>query len=154
MRFPAATGSNLQRKRFDLPEQFEGDWNLLFVAFQQWQQTQVDSWLSFAKEMESSYSGLYYYELPTIQLRNPLVQTFINEGMRAGIPDPVARERTITLYVDKKAFRSALAIDHEEHIQVLLLGREGQVIWRTEGSYTAEKADALRAVLHPSHGGR
>jgi len=28
---------------------------------------------------------------------------FLNEGMRAGIPNPKTRERTITLYVDKAA---------------------------------------------------
>lgn len=155
MRFPAVTGTNLQRQRFDLPEQFQGAWNLLFVAFQQWQQSQVDSWLPFAKEVEKSHHGLFYYELPTIQRLNPLARTFINEGMRAGIPDPVARERTITLYVDKDAFRMALAIDDEEDIQVLLLDEEGQVMWKAQGSYTAEKGDALKSALHaadPSEG--
>ena len=54
MQFPTVTGSNLQRKSLRLPEGFEGEWNLVFIAFQQWQQRQVDSWLSFAKQLEDS----------------------------------------------------------------------------------------------------
>jgi hypothetical protein len=88
-----------------------------------------------------------YYELPTIQRLNVLARTFINEGMRAGIPDPTARERTITLYLDKAAFREALQLPGEDDIYVLLLDRQGQVLWRTEGSFASEKGDSLTAEV-------
>lgn len=147
MRFPTVTGSNLQRKSLSLPDGFEGEWNLVFVAFQQWQQRQVDSWLPFAKQLEARHPELRYYELPTIQKRNRLARTFINEGMRAGMPDPVARERTITLYLDKTAFRKALQLPNEDDIHVLLLDRRGQVQWRTEGPFAPAKRDSLAAVI-------
>jgi hypothetical protein len=141
------TGSSLQRKRLDLPEGFDGDLNLVFIAFQQWQQIQVDSWIPFARQLEGAHSGLRYYELPTIRRLNALARTFINEGMRAGIPDPIARERTITLYVDKDAFRQALQLPREDDIYVLLLERQGQVLWRTEGAFTQEKGESLAAAV-------
>jgi hypothetical protein len=109
MRFPAVTGSNLQRQKLSLPQDFRGELNLVLIAFQQWQQTQVDTWLPFVRQLEENHSGVRYYELPTIQRRSVLSRTLINEGMRAGIPDPVARERTITLYVDKETFREAFS---------------------------------------------
>ena len=139
MQFPSVTGSSLQRKRLSLPQAFEGERNLVFVAFQQWQQSQVDTWIPFARQLEASLPGLCYYELPTIRRLNALSRTFINEGMRAGIPDPVARERTITLYVDKNEFRRALQLPHEEEIHVLLLDRSGAVLWQAEGAFTPEK---------------
>ena len=147
MQFPVTTGSNLQRKKLNLPEDLEGELNLVFIAFQQWQQTQVDTWIPFARQIEETYPAVRYYELPTIQRLNVLARTFINEGMRAGIPDPVARERTITLYVDKDAFRKALQLSHEDDIYVLLLDRQGQVLWRAEGAFTPEKGDSLAAAL-------
>lgn len=76
-----------------------------------------------------------------------MARTFINEGMRAGIPDPVARERTITLYVDKRAFREALGLRSEENIYALLLDREGRVLWQAEGVWTAEKGEQLAEVV-------
>jgi hypothetical protein len=67
--------------------------------------------------------------------------------MRAGIPDPVARERTITLYLDKDAFRGALQLATEEDIQALLLDRQGRVLWRAEGILTPDKAASLEAAV-------
>jgi hypothetical protein len=154
MQLPAVSGSNLERKRLNLPEDLEGERNLVFVAFQQWQQRQVDSWLPFARQVEATYPSVRYYELPTIQRLNALARTFINEGMRVGIPDPLARERTITLYVDKVAFREALNLPGEENIYILLLDRQGRVLWRAAGAYTPEEgeslADALRGAQRPA----
>lgn len=147
MQFPAVSGSNLQRKRWNLPEDLQGEWNLVLVAFQRWQQTQVDTWLPFARQVEETYPAVRYYELPTIQRLNALARTFINEGMAAGIPDPLARERTITLYVDKVAFREALDLPDEDDIYVLLLDRQGRVLWRAEGAFTSEKGESLAEAL-------
>ena len=140
LQFPVVTGSNLQRKKLTLPRDFQGERILVFVAFQQWQQRQVDTWIPTHPEVR-------YYELPTIQQLNALARTFINEGMRAGIPDPVARERTITLYLDKNAFRQALQLPGEDDIHVLLLDRQGTVLWRGEGAFTPEEGKALSALL-------
>ena len=147
MQFPTVTGSNLQRSKLTLPQDLEGGRNLVFVAFQQWQQTQVDTWIPFVRQLEDNYPGLRYYEVPTIRPLNRLARTFINEGMRAGIPDPVARERTITLYLDKRAFREALQLPGEDDINVLLLDRQGRVLWRAEGAFTVEKGESLAATL-------
>jgi hypothetical protein len=130
-----------------LPQDFEGEYNLVLIAFQQWQQTQVDTWIPFARQLEDIYPTVRYYELPTIQRLNVLARTFINEGMRAGIPDPLARERTITLYLDKAEFRQALDLPHEDHIYVLLLDRHGTVLWRAEGTFTPERGDSLAAQI-------
>jgi hypothetical protein len=130
-----------------LPQDFEGELNLLLVAFQRWQQAEVDTWIPFAKQLEDAHPELRYYELPTIEQRGLVSRTLINEGMRAGIPDPVARERTITLYLDKDAFRQALGMPNEDHIYVLLLDHQGQVLWRAEGSLTPEQGAGLKAQV-------
>jgi hypothetical protein len=145
--FPGVTGSNLQRQKLELPQDFEGKLNLVLVAFQQWQQAQVDTWIPFARQLEETHSAVRYYELPTIRRLNVLARTFIDEGMRAGIPDPVARERTITLYLDKEAFRESLRLSREDDIHVLLLDRSGQVLWQAEGTFTADKGDSLAAKV-------
>jgi phage terminase large subunit-like protein len=147
MQFPSVTGSNLQRKKLKLPQDFQGELNLVLIAFQRWQQTQVDTWIPFARQPEETHSGVRYYELPTIERLNALARTFINEGMRAGIPDPVARERTITLYLDKNALQEALQLSGESDIYVLLLDRQGRVLWRAEGAFTPEKGASLAAVV-------
>jgi predicted transcriptional regulator len=63
--------------------------------------------------------------------------------MRAGIPNQITRGKTITLYIDKKALRRTLEIENEETIWVLVLDRQGNVLWRTKGAYSPEQGAAL-----------
>jgi hypothetical protein len=67
--------------------------------------------------------------------------------MRSGIPDRLARERTITLYLDKAPFRQALDMPDEEHIYVLLIDHSGKVLWRERGVYEPDKGAALEGAL-------
>jgi hypothetical protein len=145
--FPHVQGSNLEGRKFNLPEDFEGELDLVFVAFQREQQTLVDSWLPLAKTLTARYEGLRYYELPTIYRANSLVRWFINNGMRSGIPDQHARESTITLYIDKEPFRAALGIPDEQTIHVLLIDAAGRVIWRTTDAHAAEKEKDLENAI-------
>lgn len=147
MIFPTVTGSNLLRETLTLPRDFKGKFNLLFIAFQQWQQLEVDSWMGLVKELEQNFPDLAYYELPTIQNQNFLFKRFINEGMRAGIPNPKTRERTITLYLDKREFRRALDMTDEGHIYILIIDREGNEIFSTRGALNREGESALREAI-------
>lgn len=147
MQFPTVSGKNLDRDHFELPRDLDGTLNVVLIAFQRWHQSLVDTWVPFLQQLEAEHPDLRYYELPTIQQLNPLSRVFINEGMRAGIPDPTARERTITLYLDKVAFRRALELPHEEDIYVLLVDRRGEVLWRVTGALTPDKAASLAAAI-------
>ena len=129
------------------PVDFIAGFNLVFIAFQQWQQTQVDSWLPFAERMSQSIPGFDFFEFPTLQEMNILARTFINEGMRAGIQDEKTRARTITLYLDKENFKRSLDIPNEDDIWTFLFDNEGQVLWHARGPFTAEKGEVLNEVL-------
>jgi len=141
------SGRNLEREQMTFPNDFSGNFNLVFIPFQRWHQDQVDSWAPFVEELSQEYPSLSFYEFPTLPESNFLYRTFLNEGMRAGIPDAAARKRTITLYLDKKAFRQALDIPHERSMWVYLFDKAGQVLWRVEGSFDKEKGDGLRTAV-------
>ena len=144
--FPKLTASNLENQTFSLPKDFAGDRNLLLIAFQREQQHNVDTWLHQMKRFEIS-PGFQYYELPTLDKLNPVLRWFIDSGMRRGIPDRNARARTITLYLNKPAFRKALNLPDEKQIYAILVGRAGRVLWRAEGDFDEAKAASLQEVL-------
>jgi hypothetical protein len=151
MIFPTVHGSNLLRQKMTLPEDFQGKLNIIFIPFYQWQQMEVNSWIAFVQDLEKQTTGLFYYELPTIEDRNVLSKVFINEGMRAGIPNQTSRERTITLYLDKSAFKQALGMPEEEHIYLLLVDQMGNVLYSTRGAFTPQAGDGLsRAIMQIS----
>jgi hypothetical protein len=146
-RFPRVAGSNLDREDFELPRDFAGELNLVFIAFQQWQQASVDTWVPLAQQLERDHPTLRYYELPTIQSLPSFSRKFINEGMRAGIPDSTARERTVTLYLDKAAFQQQLDIPDDKDVHVILVTRDGEILWRTTGDFSDEKGQQLQAYI-------
>ena len=144
--FPKLTASNLANETLSLPGDFAGEHNLLLIAFQREQQKNVDTWLHQMKRFEAA-PGFRYYELPTIEKLNPITRWFINGGMRRGIPDRDARARSITLYLDKPAFRSALDLPDEKQIYAVLVDRSGRVLWRAEGDFDEAKAASLGDFL-------
>ena len=145
--FPTVTGANLEGREFVLPRDFEGELNLALIAFTQEQQAEVDGWLTPAGRLAGRFPALRVYELPTVWRMPALLRNQLDRWMRAGIPDRAARAATITLYLDKAAFRAALGLAGEGTIHALLVDRAGRVLWRAEGPYSAAKGAALLGVL-------
>ncbi len=143
VQFPEVNGHNLLRKNMQLPDDFAGNLNIVFIAFQRSQQNDIDSWLALTSELEASHPGLRTYELPVIYHMNRVGRFFINEGMRAGIPNNNTRAHTITLYTDRKAFRSQLQLPSSDTMYLLLVDDKGKVVWRCEGPLTEIKTTNL-----------
>lgn len=142
-KFPIVEGSNLEGERFSLPADFKGELNVVLVAFRREQQGDVDTWLPFLKTMSESRHDLRVYELPTLGRRYRLMRSFIDGGMRRGIPDAAVRAATITLYIDKAPFRASLRLPDEDRIAVLLTDQQGRVFWRGAGRFDERMAGEL-----------
>ena len=136
LRFPRVEGSNLEGRQFALPNDFEGELNIVLVAFRREQQDDVDTWAPFLTSMAATHAGLKAYELPTLSRSYRLVRRFIDGGMARGIPARATREATITLYIDKAPFKRALGITAEDRIVTLLVARDGRVLWRGDGRHS------------------
>jgi hypothetical protein len=149
--FPSLTFANLNKQDVQLPQGLKGDVNLVLIAFQREQQNDLDTWLKVLPEVVGKHPDVAYYEIPTIDRMNSFMRWFINTGMRGGIPDKAQRERTITLYTDKKAFREALKLASEDRVYVLAINKKGEVLWRTEGLQSAEKQASLETFLNSRH---
>ena len=145
--FPSVTGKNLLRQTINFPDDLPEKLNILLLAFYQSQQMDINTWLPFVQQLEDQFDGVSYFELPVIYEMGRVRQFLLNEGMRAGIPDPKSRLRTITLYLDKDTFLSQLEIASESDIQILLVAQNGEVVWRTTGRLTPVKESTLRQEL-------
>jgi hypothetical protein len=145
--FPIIKASDLNKKEIVLPTGLAGERNVVLIAFQREQQTDVDTWLKPLPALLSKRQNVRYYELPTIGRGAGMFRMFIDNGMRSGIPDKAQRERTITLYLDKEPFKKALQLGSENQIHALLLDKAGKVLWRAEGRFDEAKGKSLEAVL-------
>ncbi len=153
IRFPDLEARNLNGKRVYLPSGFGGARNVVLIAFRRWHQAMVDSWFPYLEQLMSKRQDLRAYELPMISTVFALARPFIDGGMAAAIPDPKVRERTLTVYTDVGRVTAALHIRNQSTITLLLVDREGQIYWRSEGPYSPERAMGLERALGGVTGG-
>ena len=147
LNFPSVSGSNLEGKKRRLPNDFEGGLNIVRVVFRREHTGLIEGWLSSLTEMIAKNTELRFYELPVLNVSYSLFRWWIDGGMRAGITDHGARERTITVYTNKGDFRKRLGIPNEETIHILLVSRDGTILWRDQGRFTEEKFRRLQNAV-------
>lgn len=146
-RFPEVRAENLLGESFLIPDDLPGEIRVIFVAFQQRQQPQVNTWLAVGDSLEASYSGLRYFEFPTISWPYRVMKPIIDNGMRGGIPSPEARARTITLFTNVSRFVEATGLSGTNEIATLVLDPQGRIVWFTTGPRTDAREAALRQAI-------
>ncbi len=145
-KFPALTGTNLTGLQVDVPMGLQGTQRLVAVAFLQEQQSDVDTWVAHLDELRKTRPELTFYEIPMIYKGSVFFRFWLNNGMRAGIPDEQKRRSTITVYTDVEAFLKEIGAPNNQQIQIFLLDGEGTILGRTAGPYMLEKATELFAT--------
>lgn len=143
VRFPALQGESLARKQMQLPADLAGDINLLFVAFLRDQQFEINRWMRRVGDLEVRHNGLEIYEVPVLRRFPGFYRGWIDNGMRSGIPDPKARERTVTVYTDRKAFLESAGLADVSQIWTVLVDRTGTIFWSHVGRVTDDAEESL-----------
>jgi hypothetical protein len=144
--FPNVTGSNLSGKRYKLPADLEAKYNIIAIAFFQNHQAIVDTWMPTLKLIEATYEDVRYYEFPTVNDGGALFQSYLDGVMRAGIPNPDTRDRTITLYLDQRQFAKTLDLPLST-AHLLIVTPKGEILWRAAGRQTPTAAIELQNKL-------
>lgn len=145
--FPKISAKNLEGDSFELPYELDGTVNILIIAFRREQQLLVDEWISYLNDYTQKNPQIAYYEIPTIHFSYLPFRWMIDGGMRAGIADKKARQRTITLYINKKEFKKHLDIVDENTIYLVLIDKDGRIIWKTDGNITEDKTRSLEETI-------
>lgn len=150
MIFPMIEGTNLLGKRFVLPYSLEGEYNIAVVSFHPSQIVQLQTWLPVLDALREEFPDLMLYELPTLPHYDPQARVFIDLSIRQSIPDH-AHGTVIPLYVDKPTFCHDLELPSEEVIYVLLIEREGEILWRWGGPYDEDAMSDLLLLLRDQY---
>ena len=149
--FPFVTGINLEGEEKQIPNELSGSLKVLCVAFERQQQEDVNTWIDRLTPEVLEREGLAFYELPVIYEASKVFRMWVNNGMRAGIRDDLARRRTFTVYTNREAFTSHLGLQLSS-ISTLLLDRNGKIVWRIDGPATEEKFTSLLEAVRKARG--
>jgi hypothetical protein len=135
MNFPPITAFDLNRKKYHLPQDLEGQLNLLILGFATNQQLEVDTWIPSLTALEKKHPNFRFYEIPVGPELNVMQKWMIDTGMRYNIPDLKTRAKTITVYTDMARLLQSLSIQNTNTIQLVLCMKNGGVIWKSEGAF-------------------
>ena len=143
--FPEINGRDLNKRDKVVPDDFVDKNLIIIVAFQQWHQGLVDQSINLLEgnDMDSTHNII---EVPTIRKTNKLNELYLDGVMRAGIRDDRIRNRTITAYLDKEAFKNDLDIPNEDTIYWFLI-EEGSsnILLQGVGVITEQELDLIRS---------
>lgn len=144
--FPTITSYSLDKQKITLPGEMAGQTDLLIISFEPEQKKDVDSWLPAAQALQHSNFQFRYYELPISGKENFIFRWWETSSMRSDETDPVMWQWIVPLYVDRQQFRKDLDIPNEKQVVVLLVDRQGHVLWRSSGPMTQDKRSSLMAA--------
>jgi hypothetical protein len=145
--FPQVSGSSLAGEHFEFPRSFGADMTLAIVAFWDWQQPMVDTWIEAASQLERQSPSFEYFEMPVLQRSMREVHQFIDNGMRVGTRDRVTREKTVTLYVEKREFLRSIGLPTDDEIYAILAGPSGLIMRIWSGSATPDTRRQLEELV-------
>jgi len=145
--FPVIASYNLEKTKVTLPADFQGQVNLIFLTFESEQQKAADTWAPVVKNAEASRPGLHHYLLPVYGKENFLYRWWINSSLRSSLPEDEQRQTTIPLYLNRPTFMKSLKIDSDKDVTVLLVDKQGRILWREVGELNDAKRSSLQAAL-------
>ncbi|MFT6206770.1 MAG: hypothetical protein ACJA0T_000674 [Colwellia sp.] len=146
--FPAVTGQTLEENTVNIPADFNKEFTLLLVGYKQNSQFDIDRWLI---GLDMTETKVDVYELPTIQGLFPkMFSTFIDNGMRAGIPKPLWKG-VITVYEDGDKVQAFTGNENPNNARVLLLDKNGIIVYFYDEGFSVAALNELRDKLTPSN---
>jgi hypothetical protein len=143
-RFPSVQGTSLRGETVAIPDHFTGKNTLLLVGYVQRAQFDIDRWILGVLQADVKVEIV---EVPTIAGMLPqMVQSFIDNGMRSGIPKDDWGS-VVTVYGDAPKIIEALGNDRPQSAYAVLLDRQGRIIWTSNIGYSAAQVIELKKLV-------
>ena len=145
--FPTIIGKNLNKQVTSIPDDFSEQPLIVIAAFQRWHQNLVDQSMENLDKMNMNETHTII-EVPVIKKSSMLQRMRLDGLMRAAISDVGVRQRTITVYLDKQAFRDSLNIANEDTMYWFLVDHATKsILLRGSGILTSEDISQIKTQM-------
>lgn len=145
--FPPITAYSLDKQKITLPDGLAGQTDLLVISFEPEQRKDVESWLPAAQALQHTNFQFRYYQVPVSGRENILFRWWETSSLRSDETDPESWPWIVPIFVDRQKFLQDLQIPDEKQVMVLLVDRQGHLLWRATGAMTQEKRASLMAAV-------
>lgn len=143
--FPTISGTSLEQQKVVMPLAFKEKFTLLLIGYKQDSQFDIDRWLI---GLDMTQTQLPVYELPTIQGMFPrMFRTYIDNGMRAGIPKPLWKG-VITVYEDGDRVQQFTGNENPNNARVVLLNEAGKILYFYDQGFSVDALNQVRTFIN------
>ncbi len=137
----AVEGRTLAGDEVSFAAMIDAELTLLVVPFERDQTDDMLTWYEPAEQLPASLAVT-----PLLPRGIRALRRIIDRGMAKKM-SRARQRRTATFYVDKDPLKEHLGIEVEDELAILLLARDGRVLFRGTGPWTSSTEAALRAAL-------
>lgn len=144
---PQISADNLDGQNQLFPDVFTHDYQLLVMPLDRETQAAAILWLPFFQTLQKQYpQQLEYYSLAALRDLSPTIRLLVMAGLQV-VNDPHIRQRTYVSFLENQdTLIEALALAPKA-VNVLLLDREGRVLWQHAGDFDEADAEKLQAEI-------
>ena len=137
-------GNSLDKSPITIPDSYRGKTTLLLIGYEQKAQFDIDRWILGVLQADVP---VQIVEVPTIAGMMPqMVQQFIDNGMRSGIPKQDWAS-VVTVYEDADKIIAALGNERPRSGYAVLLDKEGRIVWTSNQGYSAQQVLDLKQIV-------
>lgn len=146
-RLPAFMSQNLMRKPVTVPADLPSDRTLALITFQRSHRAQAESWVTGLNLKNDP--TITWMRIPVVndpgtskgrdEIENRFLQHYKGEAERSNLVPVFTSDRT--------SFVRSAGLQGTEQSYAVVVNREGDVLARVEGEFSAEKAEILRETL-------
>ncbi|MDN3651334.1 hypothetical protein QWY77_00855 [Thalassotalea ponticola] len=142
--FPNVTGTNLNKQSIAIPDGLEGDLKVLLIGYVERSQFDIDRWLI---GLDMTQTPVPAYELPTIAGMFPqMFETFIDNGMRKGIPKSMWGG-VITIYDGAEKITALTGTENRKNARVILINSAGKILYFYDRGFAVDALNNLRETI-------
>jgi hypothetical protein len=139
---PALRGELLSGRKIALPDRSLNSLALLMLGFTYDSRHDVEAWADRFRRDFASDTAVTYFEVPVIGGVGRLARPFIDRGMRRGTPREF-HDHVITQYRNAGAWKRRVGYSEPDVAYLLLLDRDGRLVFRTQGPLVEDRYRAL-----------
>ncbi len=146
--FSVVNGENLDGDTLTMPIDFSGELNLIVMPFDRNQQSSAINWLLTFQAIIAQHPQVNYYSIAALENLAPAIRFLVVQGLNVAVTDTEVRERTFVLFLEnQQSFVDALGDGDMSEMRVLIVNREGQVLWQYIGTFSETAGFQIQAAI-------
>ncbi len=146
--FPQVRGRDLVDNDVVLPSDANSECTLLVITYKRWHQDLIDTWTPYLGHLTNRFSELRLYYVSMFKSTNQFMRVIINGYMKRRYASKADRVSTIIVYTDIDAFNLCLNLPSTTTMYLLLIDREGHVLWRGQDAFDQQQFDTLCTTIN------